>query len=364
MKKILLVTIQDQSNYGNRLQNYALQTVLKDLGCSVDNLTTVKNYGASVSAEIKMAVKRVLVKLGRTEYNQQVAIDDRRKGCIAFTKRYLPDQVYTDRHSTESEDWNQYDYAVVGSDQVWHNWKRVYKELSYYYLEFMPHEKRVSYAPSFGFREFPQEDLAQHRNGLLGMKTLSCREQEGCSLIHSLTDRDAVKVLDPTLLLNRAEWLGLERRPGFDTGSKYLLKFFLGTVHPDYQEEIDRIAADKGLNVIYINNRQDPARYGISPEQFIWLINHADTVCTDSFHGSVFSILFGKDLRVFRRNATKNGDMFGRLTDLLAPLGLMDNVFGIGNKLSTQLSSEAKEYLDREKENSIGYLARSLEIDL
>ena len=362
MKKILLVTIQDQGNFGNRLQNYALKTVLEKMGFEVDVLTVIKNFGKKPIIEAKLAVKRILVKLGQSKYNQQVAFANRKRACIAFTKKHFPNRVYADRQLLDSMDWSAYDFAVTGSDQVWHHWKSFDRELEYYYLEFMPQEKRISYAPSFGFNEFPAADIEQHRKGLQGMKTLSCREQEGCALIYSLTGRDSFKALDPTMLLSTEEWASLEKKPGFIDSDKYLLRFFIGRVSDESQKEIDRIASAEGLKVVDIGNKQDPLRYGISPENFIWLIHHAEVVCTDSFHAGVFSILFGRKLRVFRRVSQKYGDMFGRFNDLLTPLDLMDVVFGIGDSLSTQLSEKAKDYIPSERARCLDYLARCFDI--
>ena len=103
----------------------------------------------------------------------------------------------------------------------------------------------------------------------------------------------------------------------------------------------------------------DPVHYGLSPLEFIWMIHHADIVSTDSFHATVFSVIFGRGLRVFERDRTY-GNMFGRLHDLLEPLGLMENVYGVGDRTSTELSSEAQDYLRKEREKSFNYLRNSL----
>lgn len=186
---------------------------------------------------------------------------------------------------------------------MWHNWhnKSIPNELSFYYLEFIDESKRISYAPSFGFTAFPPEDIEQHRRGLMRMHALSCREQEGCELIRELTGREAQKVLDPTLLLTANEWPEIEKKPSFKIPNKYLLQFFLGEVTPEYRAEINRIAAARGLQILNINDKTDPKHYAIGPDEFVWLVHHADTVCTDSFHASVFSIIFERNLRVFRR---------------------------------------------------------------
>lgn len=363
MKNILLVTIRDYNNLGNRLQNYALQTVLENLGCSVDNLDIHPIPERDTVTKVKNLVKMVLSIAGIRKFTAWRSEYKRWKKCISFTQKYIHNLVVVDRSCFQSFNFEGYDYAVTGSDQVWHNWNRIPEELSYFYLDFMPGEKRISYAPSFGFTSFPECDIKNHIEGLMGMTALSCREQEGCDLIRQLTGREAQKVLDPTLLLSSDDWEKIEVRPDFRIRGPYLLQFFLGKMSEAYEKEVRRLAEGKNLQVLNVNDPTNPRLRGISPEEFIWLIHHADVVCTDSFHASVFSIHFERNLRVFERISPQYGNMFGRLRDLLEPLGLIENVYGRGQKLNTVLTEENKAYLSREREKSVQYLRKSLGIE-
>lgn len=363
MKKIVLVTIQDNNNLGNRLQNYALQSVLENNDCKITNLTIKQVYNHSFLLTSKTCIKKILAFLGIKRFVTANAIQYRRSSCVYFTQKYIHDIIAVDRNTIRGKDWSLFDYALTGSDQVWHNWHRIEDELSFFYLDFIPQEKRISYAPSFGFTEFPEKDLERHRRGLMEMAALSCREQEGCDLIYQLTGRKAEKVLDPTLLLSAEVWKQIEKKPDFRVKDGYLLQFMLGEVSSDYKSEIERIAKEKNIHIIDLNNKNDPRRYGVSPDQFVWLLHQADVVCTDSFHASVFSILFEKDLRVYERISPQHGNMFGRLRDLLEPLDLIENVYGRGQKLNTVLTEENKAYLSREREKSVQYLRKSLGIE-
>lgn len=362
VNKVILVTLEGTFNFGNRLQHYALQTAIEKLGYEVDSLMVKPAPASSAKTKAKNAVKRFLVSVGMKRYIQNLSANARTVKLLSFNNQYLHRTVRMPVDEVRRANWDDYAFAVTGSDQVWHNWhtKAIPDELSFYYLEFVEEAKRVSYAPSFGFTEFPEEDLEAHRRGLTGMHALSCREQEGCDLIRELTGREAQKVLDPTLLLTAEDWASIENKPRFRTPKHYLLQFFLGEVTPEYREEITRIAEQRGLCVININDKNDPKHYAISPDEFIWLVHHADTVCTDSFHASVFSIAFERNLRVFRREQEGLKDMFGRLHDLLEPLGLMDVVYGEGDAISTELTDEARCYLARERETSLKYLKQSL----
>lgn len=361
MNKILLVTLYGESNFGNRLQNYALQSMVEKFGYEVVNLIVKPIVVDSWKLKAKTFLKLVLSRIGCSSAQKKYTKALRNKSFLVFREKYIKNLKYIPLGSISKTDFSAYSYGITGSDQVWHNWGNIENELAYYYLEFIDPEKRVSYAPSFGFTEFPAEDIEDHRKGLMEMNALSCREQEGCNLIKDLIVRDAQKVLDPTLLLSREDWEKIEKRPDFSAPGDYLLMFFLGEITEDYHREIERIKTSNGLKVLNINDLNDPKHYAVSPDQFIWLIHNAKVICTDSFHASVFSIIFSRNLRVFERMG-KYENMFGRLHDLLEPLGLMDVVFGHGDgtKLSTVLSKEAAEYLERERASSLEYLHNAL----
>lgn len=363
MKKLLLVTLQGNYNYGNRLQNCALQSVLEKNGYSVDNLLLQAGVLGWEGMKDKYWKWKLWTIIGRKGFDVRFAKLAKELGCIRFSEKYTP-RMFLPYDRLDSFDWSQYSFAIAGSDQVWHNWHKPYAddELYYYYLRFITPDKRISYAPSFGFSHFPEEDLESHRIGLLGMKALSCREAEGCAMIRELTGREAEKVLDPVLLLSPNEWKRIARRPPFRVRKPYLLKFFLGTVTPEYQTEIERIRAERKLCVLNINDLSEPEHYGLNPAQFVWLISHADTVCTDSFHASAFSVLFQRRLRVFARVQERHDDMFGRLRDLLQPLGLMRLTYSgqVEADLRTDLEPTAAAWLEQERSHSIQYLLNSL----
>ena len=362
MKKVLLVTLQGNHNFGNRLQECALRLSIARLGFTVDDLTVNPGILGREERQSTLMKWHIWTLLGRAGFAQRYAKLLRDDRCIRFSEKYTPRMLLSESEVWK-KDWSEYAFGVTGSDQVWHNWHSSYleNELKYYYLDFLPREKRISYAPSFGFSSFPAEDAEAHREGLMGMAALSCRETEGCKLIRDLTGREAEKVLDPVFLLEREEWERIEKKPRFLVKKPYLLQFFLGAVTPEYQAEIDRIRREQGLTLLNINDLSEPKHFGISPAEFVWLIRHAHAVCTDSFHASAFSVIFGVGLRAFPRVEEGRTDMFGRILDLLTPLGLKDLIYGEnGDKLSTALSPEAKLCFDTQRETSLNYLKDNL----
>ena len=359
--KVVLVTIEDKKNYGNRLQHYALQMVIEQFNFTVESLMVLPPPSSILIRKAKEVGRRFFALMGSERMRHRMSVTGREEAILAFNRRHLSKIIRIPIDQIWQTNWDCYKYAITGSDQVWHNWHNISDsdELPFYYLTFFDKNRRISYAPSFGFHRFPDEDIEMHRKGLSEIKALSCREKEGCNLIKELTDREATKVLDPTLLLTKEEWEMIERRPCFSIPGDYILLFFLGGIPLDYQDEIDRLKDDYQLIVIDINEMSEPKHFAISPEEFIWIIHHAAVVCTDSFHASVFAIIFGTKLRVFRRTG-EYSEMFARLSDLLEPLGLMKVVYGEGNDLATELSEDARFFLLHKKKESLDYLKDSL----
>lgn len=276
--------------------------------------------------------------------------------------------TYSEVLNESQSRWKEYDYAITGSDQVWHNWSGTPEELAYYYLEFMPREKKINYAPSFGFSEFPDSDIEFHRKGLKGFDKLSCREEEMQKLIMNLTGQKSELVLDPTLLLKPEQWKSFSSKPEYDLPEKYLLCYFLGNITEEYEHAIKEAAGN--LPVIHVCNigsphaKKDSPQYLTHPGEFLYLFEHADFVCTDSFHGSAFSVNFGKNFLAFRRKQKNMEDMFGRIESLLMNTGLMNHIYESGIKIRPDdLNLESvNQKLESMRESSIKYLCECLNL--
>ena len=173
-KKILLVTLFDNNNIGNRLQNFALYKVLQEKNVEVDVLDNGYTIKATIKDEFKNSIKFFLGLLGFKKYKikhqKYVFFRRRQKANIAFNNKNIPTVIKMKNKKIFDKDWSEYDLAIVGSDQVWHNWNSCENELSYYYLNFISDHKRVAYAASFGFEEFPEKDYLQHKQGIEQMK--------------------------------------------------------------------------------------------------------------------------------------------------------------------------------------------------
>ncbi|MCB0913406.1 MAG: polysaccharide pyruvyl transferase family protein, partial [Propionibacteriaceae bacterium] len=183
------------------------------------------------------------------------------------------------------------------------------------FLTFAQERQRVAYAASFGVPEIPAPYRSRYAGYLRGIPHISVREGRAAEIVAELTGRDVPVVLDPTLLLTAEDWsatIGERRAPDED----YLLTFFLTELTGSESAEIARHAAANGLAVV---DPLDPSSVPepLSPLGFIDLIRGASAVATDSFHASVFSVLFHRPLILKGRDA-----MESRTETLLGSLGL------------------------------------------
>lgn len=330
MKNILLVTLQDNCNIGNRLQNYALQKILEQSGGKITNLDNGYTPKLTLKEHIKIKIKEYLVSFGYEKYSVDVNKQFRRHAIENFTNTYISNIEHVTYENVFEKNWDEYNLAIVGSDQVWHKWRDNSKELPYYYLEFLPSKKRVSYAASFGFENFPMADKEKHLKGLHEMRAISCREKSGCALVEETTGRKALQVLDPTLLLKATDWRFVENDISqiVKHGERFVFIYFLGDIDEEYQKYINNIAKERGIRIINFMDMVNRKIACCGVGEFIKFIDCADYVLTDSFHCTVFSILFKKEFTVFRRKQVGFEKMFGRIEDMLSSTGKLNCIYG------------------------------------
>ena len=168
------------------------------------------------------------------------------------------------------------------------------------------------------------------KEGLKDFKWLSCREKTGAELLKKVTGKDIPTVLDPTLLLKDTEWNKYEVSEVI--GKPYILMYFLGE-RKDCREYVTELSKKYDLEIVtlphnYVDlNRIDGNSKFIGPAKFLNLIKNAELICTDSFHGTAFSINYKKPFYSFckRKEKESNSDN-SRIPNLLASLGLEDRL--------------------------------------
>lgn len=355
---ILLVTLFDDNNIGNRLQNYALQHILElqDANVSVvDNGYT--NYPA-IKDKIKIIIKQCLGIIGIEKYRYSFLrfLSDKMKRVAnkEFDRKNIHNIINLSNTQIFNSDWSVFDIAIAGSDQIWHRWGNDKLELPFYYLQFMPKTKRAAYAASFGFENFPEQDLEQHKKGLQEMEYISCRELSGCKLVEKVVGRDVPRVLDPTLLLSAADWRKIEEQaPEYArTQKNYAFVYFLGDQTEEYKQYICDVMQHQEIDkIIDFSNYIDKNISACGPAGFLSLIDRAEWIFTDSFHCTVFSVLFDKKFTAFRREQEGFEKMFGRIEDLLASTNKLECIYGGTTRVATndfnKLYSDSMHYISK-----------------
>jgi len=344
MKKSALITINGNYNYGNKLQHYALQKYLEKLNVQTE---TIFCYNKNKNIEkikgfIKIFVKPRYFKFKKFDY------------LIKYSRMYI--------YNTNFKNLVKYSYYIVGSDQVWNvNFPFFNKE---YLLHSIESNNKISYASSFGTEELPSEYNKVFKEELLKFKCISVREEAGKRIIENLTGREDVQVLvDPTMLLTAEEWDKVAKKPKQLKTDKYILNYFLGELSETRKKEIDRIAKENNCEVINILDKNSPF-YQTGPSEFLYLEKNAFLICTDSFHSSVFAVLYNRPFIVFDREDSLVS-MNSRIETLINKFNLKNRKF-TGKITEENLQhdyKEAYEILEKERQKSNEFLKKALDIN-
>ncbi|MCI9173365.1 MAG: polysaccharide pyruvyl transferase family protein [Lachnospiraceae bacterium] len=318
-----IITIKDYKNYGNRFQNYAMCKLIENYGLKPLNvLFHTKNGMIERSrTQVRRLIKKVLpvpvIYLRQCHKEQK---EKRSRNFRKFTEETMgkPLVIFAKQYEDIAGKIKEERFAcfIAGSDQIWNP---EFAGSERYFLTFAPPEKRIAFAASIGQSELPDEIKSRYAPMLKEMKYISVREETAASLVQEMTGRSPEVMPDPTLLLRRQQWEELARKPALSLPERYILVFFLGNLPG---QAIRDFAARKRLPVIYLNHRDYQELFALGPAEFLYVMMHASYVLTDSFHGTVFSILFERQFFVFRRKEAGVKDMFSRLETLLQNFSL------------------------------------------
>lgn len=356
-KKLAILTINDDGNLGNRLQNYATQEILKKYKIKVETISNQKGIVGKgyIKKKIKTQIKKVIaIKAQIEKYNN----------FAKFNKNIKYSKYHIDIDHIPTKLGEKYDYYITGSDQVWNpNFNRM-SDIDF--LKFAPKEKRNSFSASFGISEIPEELKEYYKSNLLEMQNLSVREDIGKEIIEELTGRkDAEVLIDPTMMLTADEWDKVSKKPKKLKENKYILNYFLGDLSEKRRKEIERIANKNNCTIINLMDKNEPL-FVSGPSEFLYLIKNAFMICTDSYHGSVFSIIYNKPFAVFNRE-DELVNMNSRLETLLSKFQLQERYCKDG-KIPPELLkcdyTKSYKILETEKEKVRKYIEKILNYNI
>lgn len=330
MVKVGIVTLDGGTNFGNRLQNFALQEVLRSLG--VDSVETLEGLPTGERQRDKIwrlantgheRRREILPRLGLNATSATSVPD---KHIFSTEGRAAVSRFTADRISVVQFDASDrsiadgYDYFVAGSDQIWNPaFTHGNKE---WFLGFAHRSQRVAYGGSFGVPTLPRRMRRRFRNGLRSFASLSVREHQAADLVKDLTGVAPPVVLDPTMLLTRATWNTLLDSTVCADPQRvnYVTTFLLarGDVRNDLARltpRIEAIADARATHVVDIHDLIPDGKFG--PLEFAAAIRDSDLVVTDSLHATVFAVIFHRPFLLVPR-----GNMGSRLDTLLRHIGV------------------------------------------
>lgn len=334
-KKIGLIAVT-YHNYGSVLQSFALQKKVQCKGFDTEIINYTESKVAKINRcrdfEYLYSRLKMLWKVFKMKFvlrKQMACLSDRHRAYDQFIEKYFNFSKHICRLNQIPDLCENYKLVLLGSDQVWHP-MNVY--MDFFTMNYVPnHIKKAAYAPSFGVKTIPNKYKSFYRSYLSRINYLSCRENTGVNLIKELVNRDALHVCDPTMLLDSSEWREELRQTPFING-KYIFCYLLGN-NPNQRNWVRQLKEKTGYKIVALthideyvksdNKYADETPYNVGPLDFLNLIDNASYVITDSFHASVFSILFHKQFFVFDRfEQTRGSSTVTRITSLLSVLGL------------------------------------------
>lgn len=318
-------------NYGTFLQAYALQHVLRGMGYDnriIDDKPIIdKKFPPAPPRKLSLYWK-IRIRLAKI-YHNIIGDIPRKPTSEDLYQKFKNQYLLLDSDFIKPEDLNErYDVFIAGSDQIWYPNEEVFDP--YFYLNFAK-KKKISYAPSVGASEYPKAFIHRSKPLLERFDHISVREQMGKNLLSSFIDKDIEVVLDPTLLLQAAEWDNVASYPVYK--GKYAFLYML-TYNENYLNSAIQDAARQGLKLITVSNEPRLAEcvdqvVEAGPSEFVSLIKYADVVYTDSFHGTVFSLLYHKKFVTFKRfSSSSKNNQNSRLENLFNILDIQGVFWG------------------------------------
>lgn len=339
MKTVGILTLPLHNNFGGILQAYALQHFLKKKGFNAFLID--RQYDENWFLNLKYSIKRITNKKKFKSKKQKQLIN---ANPTKFINTYIlpkTEKITSNQELTKIINTHNFDAIVVGSDQVW---RLEYSgDLKYnMFLNFVQNTKtlKISYAASFGIDQWKHaEDVTfEIKNLLKNFDAISVREDTGVALCKDIFDVNAIQHIDPTMLLNKNEYIELVEKENEPQSAGDILVYMLDTTG-DRQLVINEIEGElKGKT--FIANKKDSnfefdLQDAIYPTITSWLKGFIDAkyVIVDSFHGCVFSILFNKPFIAYgnkERGLT-------RFTSMLKLFGLESRLILDKEELTTDL---------------------------
>ncbi len=343
--KIGILTFNSAHNYGAVLQAWALQEYLLGEGHQVEiinyRLPAIDNL-YSLYKPKNPYKKRLLNKaVHAVQYLQVKKADPLKVKKYRAFEKFINQSLNTTEPITSYSELNQkkfdFDIMIAGSDQIWNGGLTKGINSAYFLAFGKDSTKRVSYAASIGRDEIPEVEHTLFQRYLRNFDYISVREEKAKEAVSKLTDKEITVVLDPTLLLNRDKYDKLKKDPKVKQDYIYVHNVHITKVDKRLNAMAEEMS--KRLGIPIVHNRSD---YNFSnelkkfldggPDEFIGYIANAKYVITNSFHATVFSIIYQRNFITIPHFQNPE-----RMRHLLDSLGIGNHLIADTNDLPSDL---------------------------
>lgn len=320
MLKVAIITFHRAINYGAVLQAYALSKYLEESGCDVQVLDYRSNaiensYKIYFGLDVYSLKRMILIPFS----------EKKKREFYRFIEKSIPHTRPLYTWDDLREEAQKFDFIITGSDQVWNSQWTEGDEA--YLLDFCKDKQKLSYAASIGKSSISEAERQRLKEHLKKFQIISVREKTGKDLLTSFLQKDVSVNCDPVALLSKEAWIKVATLP---KESNYILVYMLVQSDSLMNAAIE-YGKKRGKQVLLINDnirRKYPVTYKryIAPEEFVGLFCNADCVFTNSFHGTMFSIIFEKEIHVELQKY--EGAPNSRFVDLLEKVGMEECIIG------------------------------------
>lgn len=368
-KTVGILTVHGGYNFGAVLQAFALQRTISGLGhsCSIIDyrepkpdsdyrLFHVPRNRGSIKHDILMMLNLRSHLMSRKRYER-------------FRSAYLSLTAQSYRSVEDIlRGGLRFDAYVSGSDQIWHPYLLDRPCGPIFFQNFVSSGRRVAYAPSFGFSEIPSQYRDRAAESIRRFDFLSAREDTGCAIIRDLTGRSAELALDPTLLQASAEYDKVAVEPSLD--KPYILLYPM-QLSDRLRELALKVRTCLKLPIVAVLpaffepwrfSFADKLIYDAGPAEFLGWMKCAAFVCTNSFHGTCFSIIYRKNFLGVPHSGynTRSYSLLSRLGLSARQLAEPERLGPDNPLLAPPDYSSVEPHLQQAIEQSLGYLQRAL----
>lgn len=373
MKKVGIITFHNSYNCGSMLESYAMQEITKKLGFDTKIIDFYTEKQKDVyrtfykNNSVKNIIKNILTlpAIRQIKYNNKKYEEFKNKN-FNLTKHYSC--------MGELSDGN-FDFVIAGSDQIWNI--TIPDSEDAYFLPWVKKAKKVAYAPSFGAKNILKysDNSNKYKKYLESFDALSIREKNGQKWIKEMIGQDVPVLLDPTLLLTKDDYEKIATKK-YEINEKYIF-FYAPAFKRDICRFVKKIADKYKLKVITWSTKSYNFKliktFGFelpeyeSPALYLYLIKHAELVLTTSYHGTIFSTIYGKKFYTI-----KNNEMYGsddRVRTLLEQISMEERLIpydfdsNYDYLTSIDYTNYNKNLINLQKK-SINYLKKSLEVNI